>query len=101
MVESWDGDAQCGDVRGSGSENILRYGLGKIRAPVREWPRCHVRARRAQSGSHNFKKFIEGRRWYPWAVSGSKETHVFAGPRPCNGEEIHRASPRFYALEAG
>jgi hypothetical protein len=26
--------------------------------------------------------------------------HVFAGDEPCNGEEIRRASARFYALQS-
>jgi hypothetical protein len=49
--------------------------------------------------SLNFSQFVEGRRWWPWAREGIKETHVFAGDEPCIGEEIHRVSSRFDALQ--
>src|SRR4030095_883285 len=47
----------------------------------------------------NFEQFVEGRRWWPWAREALSEAYVFAGDAPCTGEEIYRASARFYALQ--
>jgi hypothetical protein len=49
--------------------------------------------------SLNFPQFVAGRRWWPWAREGLEEAHGFAGDEPCHGEEIRRASTRFYALQ--
>ena len=50
-------------------------------------------------GSLNFSQFVESRRWWPWAREGREAAYVFAGDAPCTGEEIGRASARFYALQ--
>ncbi|MFL5588926.1 MAG: hypothetical protein ACJ8DI_14915 [Ktedonobacteraceae bacterium] len=49
--------------------------------------------------SLNFSQFVAGRRWWPWAREGLEEARGFAGDEPCYGEEIRRASARFYALQ--
>jgi hypothetical protein len=49
--------------------------------------------------SLNLSQFVEGRRWWPWAREGREEAHVFTGDEPCTGEERHRVSARFDALQ--
>jgi hypothetical protein len=49
--------------------------------------------------SLNFSQFVADRRWWPWAREGLEEARGFAGDEPCHGEEICRASARFYALQ--
>src|SRR5215813_10596527 len=49
--------------------------------------------------SLNLSQFVEGRRWWPWAREGREAAYVFAGDEPCTGEEICRASARFYVLQ--
>jgi hypothetical protein len=52
-----------------------------------------------QGSTLNLSQFVEGQRWCPWAREGLEKAHVFTSDEPCNREEIHRASARFYALQ--
>src|SRR5215471_12196192 len=50
--------------------------------------------------SYPYLPFVESRRWWLWAREGCEEAHVFAGDTPCTGEDRHRVSARFYALQS-
>src|SRR5215831_19879459 len=52
-------------------------------------------------GSLNLEQFVAGRRWWPWAREGLEAAGVFAGDAPCTGEDRHRVSTKFDALQNG
>src|SRR2546421_11422773 len=60
-------------------------------------PVSRLRGTAPKNASLNLSQFVEGRRGWTWAREGREEAHVFAGDKPCPGEEIHRASARFDA----
>jgi hypothetical protein len=51
------------------------------------------------NASLNLSQLVELWRWCPWVREGIEEARLFAEDGLCNGEEIRRTSPRFYALQ--
>src|SRR5438128_7957784 len=59
----------------------------------------HLVSMSCKSAPLNLSRFVEYRRWGPWAREGIEEAHVFTGDALCHRERTHRVFPRIDALQ--